>query len=107
VSGEFHAVASVADVKPDSVVQVRAGNATIALFNLGGEFYAIDGICSHGAAQLADGYIEGELIECPQHAGSFDIKTGKAVGIPCVVDLKSYPVKVEDGRILIELDSTA
>jgi naphthalene 1,2-dioxygenase ferredoxin component len=105
VSLEFHAVAAVADVEPDSVIQVSVGSEAIALFNLGGEFYAMDGICTHGAAPLADGYIEGELIECPQHAGSFEIKTGKAVGNPCVVDAKTFPVKVEDGTILIGIES--
>lgn len=104
---DFHDVAAASDLAPDSVIQVRVGNATIALFNLGGSFYAIDGICSHGAAELADGYIEGNLIECPQHAGSFDITTGKAVGYPCVVDQRAYPVKVEGGRVLIGIDPTA
>lgn len=105
MSVEFRAVAAVADLAPDSVIEVRVGEETIALFNLGGEFYAIDGICTHGAAQLADGYIEGDLIECPQHAGSFEIKTGKASGSPCVVDAKAYPVKVEDGKILVGIES--
>jgi nitrite reductase/ring-hydroxylating ferredoxin subunit len=106
MSTEFHTVATVAEVAPDSVIQVSIGDETIALFNLGGEFYAIDGICSHGAAELADGYIEGDLIECPQHAGSFEIRTGKAVGYPCVVDQKAYAVKVEDGNVLVGIDST-
>ena len=105
MSVEFHSVAPVAGLVPDSVIHVVVGDAEIALFNLGGEFYAIDGICTHGAAQLADGYIEGDLIECPQHAGSFEIKTGKAAAYPCVVDAKSYPVKVENEMILVGIES--
>lgn len=105
MSLEFHAVATLVDVLIDSVIQVSVGDKDIAVFNLAGEFYAIDGICTHGAAQLADGYIEGELIECPQHGGSFEIKTGKAAGYPCVVDVKRYAVKVEDGSILIGIET--
>jgi naphthalene 1,2-dioxygenase ferredoxin component len=105
VSREFHAVAATADVVADAPIKVRVGDKDIALFNLDGEFFAIDNICTHGAAQLSDGYVEGELIECPQHGGSFEIRTGKAAGYPCVVDVESYPVKVENGTIEVGIDS--
>jgi nitrite reductase/ring-hydroxylating ferredoxin subunit len=101
---EFVPVASVSQVAPDSGIHVAVSDEEIAIFNLGGSFYAIDGICTHGAARLADGYVEGELIECPQHAGMYEIKTGKAVAPPCVIDVKSYPVKVEGETILVGIE---
>lgn len=101
----FHPVAATGDVAPDCALRVVVGSNEIALFNLGGEFYALDGVCTHGAALLAEGYVEGDLIECPQHAGSFEIKTGKAVAYPCVVDVKPYPVKVENDTILVGIEA--
>ena len=101
----FHPVAIVADLAPDSVLRVDAGGVEVALFNLGGSFYAINDVCTHGEASLSEGYIEGEEVECAHHAGRFDIKTGKATGFPCVVDVESYPVKVESEMILVGIES--
>ena len=75
---EFHAVAKTGDLDEGEAVQVIVGRKEIAIYNLDGAFYATDDICTHAYASLADGYIEGELIECPLHGGCFDIKTGKA-----------------------------
>ena len=105
MSVEFHKVATVSQIAPDTGLHVTVGEHEVAVFNLAGEFYAIDGICTHGAARLADGYVEGELIECPQHAGTFEIKTGKAVDYPCTVDVAHYPVKVEGDAVLIGIES--
>ena len=98
---EFHAVAKTSDIDEDEAKQVIIGRKEIAIYNLGGNFYATDDICTHAYASLADGYIEGELIECPLHAGTFEIKTGKAVGAPCTVDLNAYEVKVDGDDILV------
>jgi MocE subfamily Rieske [2Fe-2S] domain protein len=98
---EFHSVAKTADLDEGEAMQVVVGGREIAIYNLGGAFYATDDICTHAYASLADGYIEGEKIECPLHGGCFEIKTGKAVTAPCTEDLKTYPVKVDNGSILV------
>ena len=105
MSLEFHPAASVSQVAANTGLHVVVAEHDIALFNLAGTFYAIDGICTHGAARLAEGYVEGELIECPQHAGTFEIKTGRAVDIPCTVDVARYEVKVEGDTVLIGIDA--
>jgi 3-phenylpropionate/trans-cinnamate dioxygenase ferredoxin subunit len=66
-------------------------------------YYATDGICTHEFAELADGYVEGTIIECPMHNGRFDFTTGAAKGAPACVDLQTFPVKVENGHIFIKL----
>jgi naphthalene 1,2-dioxygenase system ferredoxin subunit len=104
---EYHAVASRADVAVDSALHVRAGGREIALCNLGGTFYALGGICTHGAARLARGTIEGDLIECPLHAGTFEIKTGRAVDQPCTVNTKSYPVRIDGETVLVGIEPPA
>ncbi len=100
---EFHAVLKTSDLDPGEAKQVLIGRKEIAIYNLEGNFYATDDICSHAYASLADGYIEGEVIECPLHGGSFEIKTGKAVTAPCTEDIKTYPLKIEGEQILVGL----
>jgi nitrite reductase/ring-hydroxylating ferredoxin subunit len=75
----------------------------IAVYRLSDGYYATDDYCTHGAAYLSEGDIEGDEIYCPFHAGAFDIKTGEPAAAPCVIPLKTYPVVVEDGEVFIEL----
>lgn len=98
---EFHKVAKTTEIDESEAVQVMVGKKEIAIYNLEGEFYATDDICTHAYASLADGYIEGDLVECPLHAGCFNIKTGKAATPPCTEDLNTYEVKLEGEDILV------
>ena len=94
-------VAAVADVPDDGALQVGFGGEPVCLYRLGGTLYATHDTCTHGQASLADGYIVGENIECPLHQGLFHIPTGKAVGAPCMVDIRTYPVKIEGGAVFL------
>ncbi len=100
---EFHTVAKKADLAEDEALQVLVNGQEIAVYNLGGAFYATDDICTHAYASLADGYVENDQIECPLHGGCFDIKTGKATTAPCTVDLKTYEVKIDGDDIMVGL----
>lgn len=84
-------------------VFVYQGNP-IAVFHLEDGFYAIDDTCSHEEESLSEGEIMGCEIECPAHGARFDIKTGKNLSFPAVIPVKSYPVKVENGQIFIEVN---
>lgn len=97
----FHRVAGAAEIGDGDMRHVEIGERQIAVFNLGGAFYATDDLCTHAFAMLTDGFIDGDVIECPLHGGKFEIKTGKAAAPPCTVDLKTYPVRVEDGALLV------
>lgn len=101
MSVTFHEVAKAADLADGEMKQVELAGKKIALFNLKGSFYAIDDLCTHAFAFLTDGYVEGEEVECPLHAGRFDIRTGKATAPPCTEDVKAYQVKVEGGALLV------
>lgn len=97
-------VLQAADLGEDCVRAVSvAGYPPIAVYNLGGSYYATDDTCTHGNASLAEGDIEGDEIVCPFHEGSFDIRSGDAVGPPCMIPVRSYPVSVVDGAIWVEL----
>jgi len=88
-----------------SVKVVEYDYVPIAIFKLGDHYYAIDDTCSHDEASLSEGEIVEECqIECPMHGARFDIKTGKNLSFPAVVPVKSYPVKVENGVIYLEVE---
>jgi naphthalene 1,2-dioxygenase system ferredoxin subunit len=86
------------------VIGVIVNGQELALYELDGAIYATDDICTHAYAKLSDGWMEKGEIECPLHAGRFDIKTGKATAPPCIDDVKTYPVRVEGGEIQVKLD---
>ncbi|WP_275200324.1 MocE family 2Fe-2S type ferredoxin [Bradyrhizobium sp. CSA207] len=68
-----------------------------------GEYFAIDGHCSHEKVHLAGGIVDGHIIECPKHFGAFDYRSGEARRLPACIDLRSYDVKVESGMVFIRL----
>lgn len=96
-------VAGKVDVPEDDVVGIDINEKSIALYQVEGEIYATDNICTHGNARLCDGFLEGHEIECPLHQGKFDIRNGKAMCAPLTEDIRIYPVKIENGRVLVEL----
>src|SRR5688572_21014730 len=101
------AVCAVSDVPENSVKAFEIGTTMLAVYNVGGAFYATDNECTHGAASLADGILEDDVIECTMHFGAFNVKTGEAVQAPCFVALRTYKVAVKDGQVLVDLDKSA
>jgi nitrite reductase/ring-hydroxylating ferredoxin subunit len=81
-----------------------AGADPVLLCNLAGDFVATDDECTHAIASLSEGRIEGNIIFCPMHGGSFDLCTGKAKSLPCKHPLRTFPVEVIDGEVWVELD---
>ena len=96
-------VASVVEVPSDKGLQVKVGDADVALFRIGETIYAIEAICPHAEASLADGFIEEDRIECPLHQALFHIPTGRCLGPPADRDLATYPVKVEGNDVLVDI----
>jgi nitrite reductase/ring-hydroxylating ferredoxin subunit len=97
-------VASVKDVAEGEVIGVKAQGKDIALYHLeGGEFRATDNLCTHEFARLSDGWLEENEIECPLHAGKFDVRTGEALCAPVESPLRVYRVQVSGEDVLVEL----
>jgi naphthalene 1,2-dioxygenase ferredoxin component len=92
------------DLGEGDVIGVVVGGREIALYDLDGEVLATDDICTHAYARLSDGFLDRGEIECPLHAGRFDVKSGKATAPPCTDDLKIYPVRLVGDEIQIRLD---
>ncbi|HJS31535.1 MAG TPA: Rieske 2Fe-2S domain-containing protein [Alphaproteobacteria bacterium] len=80
---------------------VIPGMPPLAVFNAGGTFYVVDDTCTHGMASLSEGTLDGAIIECPWHAGAFDLRTGAPAAPPCTVALRTYAVTVRDAKVWI------
>ena len=98
---------AAADIPENSVKRFETGNHVLAVYNVGGTFYATDDECTHGAASLSDGILEDDIVECTMHFGAFNVRTGEAVQTPCSIALRTYKVVVQDGKILLDLEKTA
>src|SRR5437899_2692272 len=96
-------VASVDALRDGEAIGIDVEGTPVALYRIGDEVHASDGMCTHAFALLADGWVEDGTIECPLHQGLFDIRTGKALAAPATEDLRIYPVKVEGDNVLIDL----
>ena len=101
--GEFVKVAKTSEIDDQCAKCIEVGDHTIALFNIGGEFYAIDDLCPHEDGPLSEGFVEGYEVECPWHAASFNLKTGAHSGPPAESDVKTYPVRVDGDDIEVEV----
>lgn len=90
-------------VPDDDVMAVAVHGRELAMYGVAGQVYATDNICTHGHARLSDGFLDGTEIECPLHQGKFDVCSGKAMCAPLTVDIRTYPVKIENGRVYVDL----
>lgn len=98
---EWIVAAPADDVTEGEILGVTLGDREIALYRINGEFFATDNVCTHARAMLSDGWLEGDVVECPLHGGRFKVQTGEGLGAPIVCDLKTFPVRVRDGNIEI------
>ncbi|NVM92034.1 naphthalene 1,2-dioxygenase system ferredoxin subunit [Variovorax sp. SG517] len=95
--------AALDDVPADDVIGVSVAGREVALYSVEGSVYATDNICTHGHARLCEGFLEGHEIECPLHQGRFDVRTGAPACAPVTEAIRSYPVKIEGGRVFLSL----
>lgn len=91
------------DLPTDDVIGVSVGGRDIAIYAVGDAVYATDNACTHGRARLCDGFLEGHEIECPLHQGRFDVRSGMPTCEPATDALRSYPVRIEGGRVYVRI----
>ncbi|MEJ1978343.1 MAG: non-heme iron oxygenase ferredoxin subunit [Acetobacteraceae bacterium] len=102
-SSDWIRVASAADVAEGEALGIEVMGLNLALYHIGDEWFCTDNVCTHAFALLSDGWLEGHVIECPLHAGQFDVRTGKGLGDPIETDLKTFPVRVDGDAVMIAL----
>lgn len=94
-------VAPLGEFPPGSVRTLNVGRYAVAVFNVGGSFYAIEDVCSHEAETLSDGVVDGGEIVCPRHGARFSLATGEALEPPAVEPVSTFPVRVENGIVQV------
>ena len=102
---QWIAACAVGDIEAEDVMRFDHGGRSFAIYRSPDDrYYATDGLCTHEKVHLADGLVMDNIIECPKHNGRFDYRTGEAKGAPVCVNLATYPVKVEAGKVMIGLE---
>jgi 3-phenylpropionate/trans-cinnamate dioxygenase ferredoxin subunit len=96
---------AVGDIDAEDVMRFDHGGRSFAIYRSPDDrYYATDGLCTHEKVHLADGLVMDHIIECPKHNGRFDYRTGQAKGAPVCVNLATYPVRIEDGKVMIGVE---
>lgn len=97
-------VAKVDELAPSGFKAVELNGAIVVLFNLAGEFFVLDDVCTHDGGPLSDGVVQGQEIVCPRHGARFDIRSGAVTAPPAEEAVHRFPVRVADGRVLVRDD---
>jgi 3-phenylpropionate/trans-cinnamate dioxygenase ferredoxin subunit len=97
----FVTVAKVGEIPEGGVKVVRVGDQPVAVFYLDGGYFALDDLCTHDGGPLAEGHLEGDVIECPRHGARFNVKTGAALCLPATAPVPTYDVRVVGNDIQV------
>lgn len=98
-------VGALVELPRERGVRVDVGRTQVALFRVGEHLYAVGDRCSHAEASLSEGDVFDGEVECPRHGAIFDLATGKALGLPATRPVPTFPVKVAEGTVYIEVES--
>lgn len=102
--GQWVRVADASEIEPGTGLRVELdGVEPLAIWHVDGDFYATSDTCTHEEASLSEGDLWGETVECYLHGAQFDVRTGEVQSLPAVIPLRTYPVKVEDGVVYVEM----
>jgi 3-phenylpropionate/trans-cinnamate dioxygenase ferredoxin subunit len=100
---EFVTIATVGELGNGDRLILEVGGEPIAVFNIAGKYFAISDVCSHDDGPVAEGVLREYEIECPRHGARFDLRSGRVLSLPAVVDIPAYPVRVVGDEIQVGL----
>jgi nitrite reductase (NADH) small subunit len=98
----WHRIAAAEDCPPGAAKELVVADRIVALFNVGGQFFALDGICPHQGGPLGEGALTGCIVTCPWHGWQFDVRSGQHQFSPNVVQPR-FATRVEDGGVWVEI----
>ncbi|MFN8466367.1 MAG: non-heme iron oxygenase ferredoxin subunit [Caldilineaceae bacterium] len=90
------------DLEPGGIKLIQLDGVDIAVYNVGGTFYATQDACTHEMGELSDGFLDGDVVTCPVHGAQFNVKTGAVVAEPATTPLKTYRVTLAGGVVRVE-----
>jgi 3-phenylpropionate/trans-cinnamate dioxygenase ferredoxin subunit len=97
-----HRVAKVSDIPEGTTHRVVVDGLEVLVCNVGGQFYAIEDVCTHDGGPLDQGELEGPCVVCPRHGATFDVRSGAALTLPAVMPVMTYPVTIEGDTIFVD-----
>jgi 3-phenylpropionate/trans-cinnamate dioxygenase ferredoxin component len=97
----FVTVARVGEIPPGSVKVVRVEDQSVAVFNVAGDYFALEDVCTHDGGPLAEGVLDGDVIECPRHGARFNVRTGAVKALPATAPVPTYSVRVQGDEIQV------
>ncbi|MFM0363108.1 anthranilate 1,2-dioxygenase ferredoxin subunit AndAb [Paraburkholderia sediminicola] len=100
----WQVLGALEDFTEGEPVAAVAGEKPVAVFRLGNEVFALHDLCTHGHARLSDGFVEDGCVECPLHQGLFDIRSGAPRCAPVTEAVRSYPIRIVEGKVEIHVD---
>jgi 3-phenylpropionate/trans-cinnamate dioxygenase ferredoxin component len=101
---EWVDVARATELGPGSWCTVDVDGTQVAVFNVDGDYYAIEDVCTHDGGILTGGTVDGQEVTCPRHGARFSIVTGEALGPPAYEPVATFPVRVEAGTVQVKDD---
>jgi 3-phenylpropionate/trans-cinnamate dioxygenase ferredoxin subunit len=102
-AGEWVRVADVGDCPPGTLFEIEAAQENLVLANVEGDLYALQNRCSHQDLPLSDGELVGDRLECLYHGASFDVCSGRAMALPAIRPVETYPVEVRGQEIFVQI----
>jgi 3-phenylpropionate/trans-cinnamate dioxygenase ferredoxin subunit len=101
---EWVSVAAVGELAPGACRVADIDGVAVAVFNIGGEYFAIEDVCTHDGGELASGVLEGDQVICPRHGARFCVRTGEALSAPAYEPAAKLPVRIENGMVQVRDD---
>lgn len=95
-------ICKTSEILPGEYRCASLGNLLIAVFNVDGQYYAIEDVCTHDGGELTGGCVDGFIVECPRHGAQFDVRNGQVVAPPACVPLRTFSVLLKDGMVWVE-----
>ena len=100
---DFITVGKTSDIPPGQAKTVDVKGVPVAVFNVGGTYYAIEDTCSHAGGPLSEGAVEGKAVTCPWHAAQFDLETGRALTPPASDGVRAFKTRVQGDQLQLEI----
>lgn len=103
MSQEYQFAANTSDLNDGEKILVEVDEQLLIIFQVGGDYFCLDDICTHDGGTLSDGELDGHQIACPRHGAKFDVRCGKPLSMPATQPTGSHEVKVDGEKILVKL----
>lgn len=96
---EYVTIAEEDEIANGERLIVDIDDYSLVIFNIAGKLFAIGDVCSHDDGPIGEGEMEDYQVVCPRHGAHFDVKSGKVLSLPAIVDIPAYPVRIANGQI--------